>query len=101
MSLLRDQDLIANITGSRETRYVQGIELPTDPYSKDSAVQASSLDLHIGEIFLPDTKKDDEGGQQNPKSSHWLQTGETAVVTTKETLHFPGNIAGFGFPPSR
>jgi len=101
MSLLRDHDLIGNITGKPETRYFEGVELPTDPYSKESPVQASSIDLHIGGIFLPGTKKDEEGGVENPKSGYTLQTGETAVVTTKEILHFPGNIAGFGFPPSR
>src|SRR5882762_7390489 len=101
MSLLRDHDLIGNITGKAETRYFEGVELPADPYSKESPVQASSIDLHIGDIFLPGTKKDQVGGVENPKSGYWLQTGETAVVTTKETLDFPGNIAGFGFPPSR
>jgi deoxycytidine triphosphate deaminase len=101
MSLLRDHDLIENINGKQETRYFEGVELPADPYAKESPIQASSIDLHIGEIFLPGTKKDQEGGVQNPKSGYSLQTGETAVVTTKETLHFPGNIAGFGFPPSR
>jgi deoxycytidine triphosphate deaminase len=101
MSLLRDDDLIANITGKSGTPYVEGVDLPTDRYSKDSPVQASSLDLHIGKIYLPGTKKDEEGGAENPKSSHSLQTGETAVVTTKETLHLPSNVAGFGFPPSR
>jgi dCTP deaminase len=96
MSLLRDADLIANLTV-----YVEGVELPKDPYSIDSPIQGSSLDLHIGQIYLPGTKKDEEGGAENPKSGHLLQTGETAVVTTRETLHFPSNIAGIGFPPSR
>jgi len=32
---------------------------------------------------------------------HWLEPGHTAVVTTLEELHFPGHIAGFGFPPTR
>ncbi len=102
MSLLRDQDLIANITAPAPAiPYVQGIELPTNPYSKDSPVQGSSIDLHIGNIYLPGKKEADVGGVQNPKSDHVLQTGETAVVTTKEMLHLPDNVAGFGFPPSR
>jgi dCTP deaminase len=96
MNLLRDEDLIANLTA-----YVEGVELPKDPYSTDSPIQGSSLDLHIGQIYLPGTKKDEEGGAENPKSGHLLQTGETAVVTTKETLHLPSNVAGIGFPPSR
>ncbi len=102
MSLLRDQDLIANITVPPPgVPYVSDVELPANPYSKDSPVQASSIDLHIGNIYVPGKKKGEEGGAENPKSDHSLQTGETAVVTTKETLHFPADIAGFGFPPSR
>ena len=102
MSLLRDQDLIANLTAQAPTTpYVEGVEIPADPYSKDSPIQPSSIDLHIGGIYLPGTRKKDEGGEGNPKADHTLQTGETAVVTTKEKLKFPANIAGFGFPPSR
>ena len=102
MSLLRDEDLITKITAvAPNVPYVEGIELPTDPYSKDSSVQGASVDLHIGDIYVPGAKEGDAGGAQNPKSDHVLKTGETAVVTTKETLHLPNNVAGFGFPPSR
>lgn len=102
MSLLRDEDLITKITAvAPNVPYVEGIELPTDPYSKDSPVQGSSVDLHIGNIYLPGVKETDTGGAKKPKSDHVLQTGETAVVTTKEMLHLPDHVAGFGFPPSR
>jgi deoxycytidine triphosphate deaminase len=105
MSLLRDEELIAAITAQPPAaRYVEGIALPVDPadrYSKDSPVQASSIDLHIGNVYLPGEKQTNLGGAQNPKQDHSLRTGETAVVTTMETLHLPNNIAGFGFPPSR
>lgn len=103
MSLLRDEELVAAITGQPPTaRYVEGVALPVDPadrYSKDSPVQASSIDLHIGNVYLPGEKPTNLGGAQNPKHDHSLRTGETAVVTTMETLHLPNNIAGFGFPP--
>ena len=33
------------------------VTLPADPYAKDSPVQPSSLDLSIGEIFLPCTEE--------------------------------------------
>lgn len=102
MSLLRDEELIAAIAGqATAVPYLEGVVLPADPYSKDSPVQASSIDLHIGSIYLPGSKKGEEGAADNPKSDHSLQTGETAIVTTKETLHVPGDVAGFGFPPSR
>ncbi len=102
MSLLRDEDLIANINATAPAvPYVEGIVLPADPYSKDSPVQGASIDLHIGNIYLPGEKPGSEGGAQNPKSEYVLKTGETAVVTTRETLHLPGNIAALGYPPSR
>jgi dCTP deaminase len=102
MSLLSDETIIAGITAQPpDVPYVEGVVLPADPYSKDSPVQSSSIDLHIGNIYLPGRKKNEEGSAENPKSEHSLMTGETAVVTTKEILHLPENIAAFGFPPSR
>lgn len=96
MSLLGDQELVANIAS-----FADGVELPQDPYSKESPIQASSLDLHIGDIYLPGRKESEIGGTQNSKLDVELETGATAVVTTKERLHLPADVAGFGFPPSR
>ncbi|SRR6266550_508589 len=102
MNLLTDQDLIANLTAPPPAiPYIEGFELPADPYSKDSPVQGASVDLHIGSIYLPGKKEIEEGGTANPKTDYVLKTGETAVVTTVETLHLPGHVTGFGFPPSR
>ena len=104
MSLLRDEELIAAITVPPPAiPYVEGVALPSaaaDRYSKDSPVQASSIDLHIGNIYLPGEKASDLGGALQPKDNYSLMTGETAVVTTAETLHLPSDVAGFGFPPS-
>jgi dCTP deaminase len=102
MSLLRDEEIIAAITAQGPAvPYVEGVVLPADPYYKDSPVQASSIDLHIGNIYLPGEKESDLGGAQNPKQDYSLKTGETAVVTTLEVLHLPPDVAAFGFPPSR
>jgi deoxycytidine triphosphate deaminase len=101
MGLLTDEEIIAGITVlAPAIPYVEGVVLPADPYSKDSPVQASSIDLHIGNVFLPGEKETGLGGAQNPKDNYSLKTGETAVVTTAETLHLPSDVAGFGFPPS-
>lgn len=102
MNLLRDDDIIAAI--SAQPPIIDGITLPAavgDRYSSDSPVQASSIDLRIGNIYLPGEKATDLGGVQSPITDHCLGTGETAVVTTLETLHLPANVAAFGFPPSR
>ena len=104
MNLMRDQELIEAIAvQAPAVPYVEGLLLPTadiDRYSKDSPVQASSVDLHIGNIYLPGEKETDLGGARQPRASHSLTTGETAVITTLETLHLPGNVSAFGFPPS-
>jgi dCTP deaminase len=98
MSLLRDEEIIATLAA--QPPYIEGVVLPADPYSKDSAVQASSVDLHIGNVYLPGEQEADLGGAQNPRQDYSLKTGETAIVTTIEILHLPSDVAGFGFPPS-
>lgn len=118
MRLLRNVDFIANLTGAAPPvpagvppaipqvlgvrPYLADLPLPAadaERYTKDSSVQPSSVDLHIGAIYLPGTKED-PGDAARTKTDHVLKTGETAVVTTKETLRLPDNIAAFGFPPS-
>ncbi|WP_448788403.1 dCTP deaminase domain-containing protein [Bacteroides graminisolvens] len=83
----------------------EGLPLPyseirdiNDPrwYEKESPVQASSLDLHVGEIHIPN-------GicifSNDSKNRIYLKPGQTIVVVTKETLKLPSNLCGFGFPP--
>ncbi len=66
----------------------------------NSPVRGASLDLFIGQIFLPGVLDGELGGSDRGKQAHGLGTGETAVVRTAETLRLPGNIAAIGFPPS-
>lgn len=100
MGLLRDAQLVTNLQNvNPANRYVDGITLPADPYAPKSPVQAASIDLHIGDIYLPGRKESPTGATQT-KQDHVLKTGETAVVTTLETLRLPANVAAFGFPPS-
>jgi len=101
MSLLRDQDLVAGMkVKPPAVPYATGVEIPADPYAADSPIQGSSIDLRIGNIYLPGKKNKDLGGVENPKATHSLKTGHTVVVTTKEKLQLPDDIAGIGFPPS-
>ncbi len=61
--------------------------------AKESAIQPCSLDLHIGEIFIP---KEDDGAL----SEHSLKPGETVVIKTREVLKLSSKTAAIGFPPS-
>ncbi len=77
-----------------------GFDPPKDWKDKDSPVQPCSIDLHIGDIFQPGVKSGKPGSAGNPKSELVLRTGQTAIIATKESIHLPGDYAGFGFPPS-
>ncbi len=96
MSLLVDRDIL-----DLRNRFglVTGLTEPKDWFTKDSPIQASSLDLHVGEIYLPMT--DDSQAQPTPLQEHILKAGETAVVTTAEVLKLPTNVGAFGFPPTQ
>jgi deoxycytidine triphosphate deaminase len=96
--LLKDDEIVAYVTGANSI--VTGLPQSGDWYTVDSPVQPSSIDLHIGNIFLPDTTESDPGGRLDPLSGHTLKSGQTAVVTTFEELIIPSNMAGIGFPPS-
>lgn len=99
MSLLIDKDIISLV--DQKDPIIKDLQKPRDWYHKDSPVQPTSVDLHIGNIYLPGTKKDDPGGVEKPLDQHILPPGHTAVVVTLEELIIPNNIAGIGFPPAR
>jgi deoxycytidine triphosphate deaminase len=99
MPLLRDEDLVAAVLATPPL--VTGLQPPADWYSRESPIQAASLDLTIGAIYLPGTDPGAPGGVNLPRVEWALDTGQTAVVTTHEELQLPANVAGIGFPPSR
>src|SRR5207244_5336353 len=66
----------------------------------DSPVRGASLDLLIGEIFVPGIIDGKLGGSDRGKQTYALASGATAVVRTAETLRLPGDVAAIGFPPS-
>jgi len=103
MNLLSDRELVSKIT--QVSPIITGLpEERLDWYDKDSPVQASSVDLHIGKIFVPEKKDSSFFSREKefkPKTRHVLMAGHTTVVCTKEEINFPDNIAGIGFPLSR
>lgn len=100
MKQLRDTDLVRRILIGEIVK--TGLPEPycnlttNDPiwYGKESPIQPSSLDLHIGDIFVPN---------ENPisREHYCLSAGQTVVVTTTEELNLKSNISGFGFPPDK
>jgi dCTP deaminase len=97
--ILTDRELRALIE-KKDGGLLTGYDVPFDWDSKDSLVQPSSVDLHVGAIFRPGVTPGKPGSAGNPKSRISLKTGETAIVETKEYINLPSGYAAFGFPPS-
>jgi dCTP deaminase len=98
MNLLIDKELVDLV---QNQKFIEFIDPPSDWFSKSSPIQPTSIDMHIGKIFVPETEINRRGGFKNPKiDSHTLSSGETAFIETAEKLNVPKDIAGFGFPPA-
>lgn len=94
--MLSDKELIDLVNDGS----ISGVELPADRFSRESPVQPASVDLHIGGIYLPGADADQAGGENRPLREHLLNTGDTVLVRTTETLKLPKSIGGLAFPPS-
>lgn len=98
MKLLTDTDLRKELT--KPNPIIENVPSSPDGWAgPKSAIQPSSLDLHIGEIFIPEVKKGKPGSEESPLDEHMLKAGHTAVVGTAEKCALPNDIAGIGFPP--
>jgi dCTP deaminase len=76
---------------------------------KDAPVQPASLDLHVGEIFLPPPRRRGllrsssfQSSQASPRGrfEYDLKQGETAFIRTREKIRLSSSISAFGFPPT-
>lgn len=103
MSFLRDRELVELIDPSAcgSSALIKNLKEPTDWYGKESPVQACSVDLTIGHIFLPNVTVGDVGSIDEPLLEWSLRPGHTAIVSSTEEMNFPDNIGAFGFPPAR
>src|SRR5580658_9219122 len=99
MKLLNDE-MLCSYVNRPDPLLVKDLPEREDWFDKDSPVQPSSIDLHIGSILLPGTKLGMDGSEERPLSTRSLGPGETAIITTLETLNLPSNVAAIGFPPS-
>lgn len=99
MTLLRDVELVGLLVG--DPPVIEGLETDGDPFGKKSPVQASSVDLAVGNVFLPETNSSELGSLTHPLDRYALKPGETAIVETQQSLHLTPTLAAFGFPPAR
>ena len=98
MKLLKDDELLPLVSGA--TPIIRDLPTPADWYGADSPLQAASVDLRIGRIFLPGAVLPASGSEAKPMFEYVMRSGQTAVVETLETLYLPDHIAAIGFPPS-
>jgi len=105
MMILRDTDLVDRIDRNRRPEgsspLVSSLKKGKGWFKKSSPIQPTSIDLHIGRIFVPETEPHLTGGEKFPHEEYVLEPGKTALVETYETLNLPSDISGIGFPPSR
>ena len=99
MSILSDNE-IAQLIQSQTSPLLENCLPPVDWFARDSLVKPSSLDLHIGNIYIPPKEEPKVGDQVDIRSKYTLHPGQAIVVDTAETLNLPNNIAAFGFPPT-
>jgi dCTP deaminase len=69
--------------------------------SAGSPVQAASIDLHVGEIFVPETAHGMVGSVGHGATALSLPSGHSVVVQSMEELALPRDIAAIALPPSR
>src|SRR5665213_1478088 len=96
--LLRDAEIEALLRASPSL--IVDFDLNRLTNKETSPIKGSSLDLTVGEIFIPGAKAGELGGIGKPRTRVSLEVGQTAVLRSAEKLRLPPNIAGIGFPPS-
>ena len=93
--LLSDEELL-----KLDPTIITGLDRSGDLCGARSRIQPASVDLTIGDIFLPEMNQDQDGSLQKPLKFHRLRSGHTAIVQTEEKLDLPSDLAAIGFPPS-
>ncbi len=102
MSILNRSELSKLIT---DQEIIIGDKVAQDAkndYSAESSIQPCSVYLHVGEIYLPEQRKNKRGSETNPiKGPYSLEPGEVILVRTDEKLSIPSNIGGICFAPAQ
>ncbi|MGW1804351.1 dCTP deaminase [Streptomyces sp. NPDC002078] len=103
--LLSDREL-RELIESRVIEVTDGADVPWDvddvriydPDSSEAAVQAASIDLGVGDIYLPTGTGKRAKADLVPLSTTVLEPGRTAVIKTTERLKMPQDVGGILMP---
>lgn len=102
MRLLVNHEIIAALqnpaANATALAYVNEGAPPQTLQVNESQVRSASLDLTIGEIFIPGSSTDALGGRNVGKREHNLDQGHTAVIRTREVLRMGPRRAAIAFP---
>lgn len=99
-SLLSDNEIISELKAGRLV--VTGVDHDQLDLSKRNCpVQPSSLDLHIGRIFVP-PKEPNNSSETNldPQTGFRLPAGHSVIIETAEEISLAPSLSAFGFPPA-
>src|ERR1041384_2576712 len=96
--VLSDQAILDLLRADPDTVHDLGV-IQGREFDADSPVQPSSVDLTIGNIYIPETDDDRPGGLKNPLTEINLRPGQTDVVENAQRVKLTSYIAGIGFPP--
>lgn len=98
--LLSDREIVSELENG--SLIVSGLDHAQLDLSKRScSVQPSSLDLHIGKIFVPPKEPVDHTKTElEPQTGYQLPAGHSVIIETREEISLKANLAGFGFPPA-
>ncbi|MFN2100474.1 dCTP deaminase domain-containing protein [Altererythrobacter sp. MF3-039] len=69
--------------------------------TRDPRLKAASLDLTIGDIFIPGSCAGKLGAHDKPRKEISLMQGASAIVRTAEKVQVPDDHGGIAFPPAR
>jgi dCTP deaminase len=114
MTLLTDEELYDRVAKVVAPARPLVEPVPTNIanwFDKSSPVQPSSMDLSIGNIYVPGKTNrwpmagllqsaGPSGNDPVPYDNYVLKTGQTVIIVTEERLVLPSDIAAIGFPPS-
>ncbi|PWU08169.1 MAG: hypothetical protein C5B47_05105 [Verrucomicrobia bacterium] len=96
VGMLSDHELLGLI----DRKIISGVDVPPDPFTSESPIQPSSIDLHIGGIYLPGASAEQAGGENHPLDDYLLRPGGTVLIRSSEMLSLLDDVGGLAFPPA-
>jgi deoxycytidine triphosphate deaminase len=97
---LSDSELLDRVEGAGPIVTGLTVGEGAERYDSDAPVQPCSIDLSVGNIYVPGAESGELGSEGMPRDGLVLDPGKTAVIETQEQCHLPDKIGAIGFPPN-